>query len=292
MKLLSAVFLVVTASLAVQAQTFKFVAIDVPNSTQTTANGINYSGTIVGSYTTTSGHTHGYRLQSGKFTTIDYPSSTSTVINGINDYGDVVGTYQLSGSQKTHGFIRFHTGSLRKLDFPNATFGTTANGINKSLEVVGSFNNGNQFGYTYKNGTYTKVSAPTNSFPDTILNGISNPGVIVGQVFSGDSWRGFWKLGSDLDFLEPFLNPDNIVYGVNGHTDLVGCHNGGRGFWIKLAESSEAEGSSEKFPSISSIQYTNHLNTCPMSINYNRSIVGTYLDNSTFLPHGFLAIPQ
>lgn len=292
MKLLSSTILVLAAALAAQAQTFKFVAIDVPNSTQTTANGINNAGTIVGSYTTASGHTHGYRLQSGKFTTIDYPSSTSTVINGINDFGDIVGTYQLSGSQNTHGFIRFHTGTIKKLDFPGATFGTTANGINKYLTVVGSFNNGNQLGYTYKNGTYTKVSAPTNSFPDTKLNGISNLGVIVGQVFSGDSWRGFWKIGSDLDFLEPFLQPDNIVNGVNGRTDLVGCHNGGQGFWVKTAEASEAEGSSEKFRPIISVQYTNHLNTCPMSINYNRSIVGTYLDNTTFLPHGFLAIPQ
>jgi hypothetical protein len=290
MKLSITACFVLATALACSAQTFKYVAIDFPNSKSTVANGINTAGTIVGSYVSSTGHTHGFRLQSAKFTTIDYPGSSSTVINGINDYGDVVGTYTLSGSQLTHGFIRYHTGSFKALNDPHATGGTTAMGINKYLTVVGSYYSGNQHGYRYHGGTYTTVDAPTDSFPDTILNNIANTGVIVGQVFSGDSWRGFWKLGSDLDFLEPFLKPDNVVTGVNGRTDLVGSETG-EGFFVKQAESNETEGSSEKFPTKIHIQFQTFLNTNPRAINYSRSIVGWYYDNN-FVQHGFLAVPQ
>jgi hypothetical protein len=291
MKLTFTASFVLATALACSAQTFKYVAIDFPNSQSTTANGINNAGTIVGSYVSSAGHTHGYRLQGGKFTTIDYPNSARTEVNGINDYGDVVGTYQLAGSQLTHGFIRYHTGNFKALNDPRATSGTTALGINKYLTVVGSyFNSGNQHGYIYKGGTFTTVDAPTNSFPDTVLNDISNTGVIVGQVFSGDSWRGLWKVGSDLDFLEPFLKPDNIVYGVNGHTDLVGVEIG-KGFFVKSAEASESEGSAEKFPAKIPIQFQSFLNTQPRAINYSRSIVGWYYDNN-FVQHGFLAVAQ
>ena len=115
-----------------------FTTIDFPGSTYTTADGINNSGQIVGSYQS-AGVLHGYLLSGGVFTTIDlsqgalgindsgqivgrsgadgfllsggifstidFPGSTVTVDVGINNSGQIVGIYQMAGENRDHGFL-------------------------------------------------------------------------------------------------------------------------------------------------------------------------------------------
>ena len=273
------------------AQTsFKFAAINFPGSKSTTANGINNANVIVGSYVSTAGHNFGFRLQNGHFTTINVPGSTQTLAFGINDLGDVVGAYSLPGTPSQpaneHGFL-LHNGVFKTIDFPGAQF-TQADGINKFGTIVGSYENAH--GFVLQGGKFRTVDAPTNGNPATNLTGISNLGEITGDVFSGDNFRGFWIVGtSDLDFLKPFLARDNIVEGANGRGDIVGC-NINLAFLAHNPESGEVEGS-ERFPTLRTIMPFGGNNSCAMSINYARAIVGWFSD-AQFTQHGFLAIPQ
>ena len=282
---LSLAALLLPLGLSAQTVSFKYAAINVPTAAQTMANGINNKNLIVGSYISSAGHTHGFTLSGTTFTTVDFPKSTSTNIYGVNDNGDVVGSYTLSGSMTSHGFLR-HNGVFSTIDFPGPS-GTAARGINNSGVIVGAYDNSH--GFVLKSGVFTTLDAPTNGSPDTQLNAISNLGVIVGQVFSFDDWRGFWKTPSELDFLAPPASRDNQVNGVNSRTDIVGCHDSNLGFLALAVESNEPAESSEGSPHTFTVNYPgSNNNTCPMSINWARSIVGSYLDSS-FHSHGFLA---
>src|SRR5438045_661055 len=208
---------------------YHYTQFDVPGATSTEGNGINNSNVIAGSFTDSSGANHGYILQNGHFTTVDFPNAAVTSVLGINDHGDVVGVYQLvDNTHPAHGFVRHANGTFASIDDPKASFGTAAAGINASGEIVGSYDNAT--GFIYQNGAFTDFTAPQQpgEAPVTQLNGLNNLGEFVGQVFSGDNWRGFWvtRGTSDVDFFNPLFSRDNMVNGVNGHGDLVGCHDG------------------------------------------------------------------
>lgn len=63
-----------------------FTSIDLPDSTFTTAVGINARGEIVGRYVSAADRkTHGFlRSKNAEFTTIDFPGATVTQAYGIN----------------------------------------------------------------------------------------------------------------------------------------------------------------------------------------------------------------
>jgi probable HAF family extracellular repeat protein len=81
-----------------------FTTIDVPGEFNTTANGINNAGQIVGDFGPpgSEGH-HGFILIGGSFTTLDVPGATNTYPFGINDQGQIVGAFVDSTGQ--HGFL-------------------------------------------------------------------------------------------------------------------------------------------------------------------------------------------
>lgn len=279
---------------AATAQTYHYTELNYPNAQSTIANGINNSNWIVGSYTDAQHHTHGFLYKKGTYIAINVPKATETFANGVNDYGDIVGTYSLPGTSaqpaNSHGFL-LHMGTFKTVDCPGSQF-SGASGINKYGVIVGGCETtkGNE-GFIYKAGAFSYVNAPTVGSDNTQLNGISNTNEIVGQVFSGDNFRGFWRIGTDFDFLKPYLALDNRVEGANSRGDLVGCYSGARAFLAYTPEGGESEGSAEKFPVLHTLSPKGSNNACAMSLNYGRSIVGWYYD-STFKQHGFLAVPQ
>ena len=99
-----ALALATISSFGQTAPSFKFVSIDFPGASDTTATGINNSGVIVGSYTL-NGVIHGYKLVNGHFTTINFPGAVSTQVNGINTNGDIAGTYFPAAINTSHGFL-------------------------------------------------------------------------------------------------------------------------------------------------------------------------------------------
>jgi hypothetical protein len=114
-----------------------YTTVDYPGAVSTTLNGgPNPQGTAVGTWTDTSGITHGltYNNYTKKFTSFDPPGSAGTTPNFIGPDGVIVGVYADS-SGVLHGFI-LANGHYETVDYPGAA-GTSLDGTNPLGEIVG-----------------------------------------------------------------------------------------------------------------------------------------------------------
>ena len=279
---LSALLPISALSQTSTAVVYDYAKIAFPHALSSSANGINNNNVIVGSYLDSASSQHGFIYRSGKYTKVDFPGASATAVLGINDNGDLVGVYQVPGPLNFHGFLR-RGGQFHKINAPAATYSTVAAGINNAGTIVGTYDD--THGFIYRDGVYTRWNAPQLSGEpkQTQLNGISNHGWIVGQVFSGGNWRGFWFKGEDIDFLSPVYSKDGQVTGMNGRSDIVGCHDAAAGFVSFNLESAEGTEKTEPFPAQRSIP------SCASSINFARAIVGNYF--TVDRPNGFLGVP-
>jgi uncharacterized membrane protein len=259
---------------------YHYAPIAFPGAIVTNVNGINNGNVIVGSYFDSEDVVHGFMYRAGKYTAVNFPGATETEVFGINDYDVTVGVYQLPGALNFHGFVQ-HGNDFASLDDPSAKIGTMAFGINKAGTIVGSYDNAH--GFVYENGAFRTLDAPqlAGEPHNTQLNGISNLGWMVGQVFTAGIWRGFWIEEGKLHYIEAAGSTDSQATGVNGHGDLVGCHDSESGFVAFLA--GNYDGSKENFPA------QQDLASCAAAINYARVIVGSY--SSLTNQKGFLAVP-
>lgn len=256
--------------------TYNYAPLSYPGAPVTNVSGINNSNVIVGSYYDSQFFVHGFIYCDGKFSAVNLPGATMTEVLGINDYSDIVGTYQLPGTLNFHGFL-LHNGVFTRINDPSAKIGTIASGINKDGTIVGTFDN--EQGFVYQNGAYRTLNAPQVSGEphQTQLNGINNLGAIVGQVFTGGIWRGFWITNNHIHYLEAAGSVDSEANGINGHGDIAGCHDIQSGFVSFLATSDG------KFPPQQAVA------SCAAAINYARAVVGNYSTLSK--SYGFLAVP-
>jgi probable HAF family extracellular repeat protein len=92
-----------------RSSTGDFTTFDVPGVVQTTGEGINNAGTIVGFYIVeVQGPPHGFVLKNGVFMTVDVPdkkgNTQPTQIFSINANEEIVGTYFASDGMQ-HGFL-------------------------------------------------------------------------------------------------------------------------------------------------------------------------------------------
>lgn len=295
--LLAATCLVFTGAMVAQinSPTFRYVAINFPGAFSTDATGINNFGEIVGFYqqgTNCNGfvsppcRTHGFKLINKTFTTINVPSAVDTFVLGVNDGGDVVGFFDTGANTVQHGFLLHHTGQLQIIDPPSPLVGRPQ-AVNNSLVVVG----GN---FKWHAGKFTKMDFRTFQEPGSgeaqQLNGISNPGIIVGTLFQQDFSHGLMVAGSDVDNF-PRIGTDTFINGINGRADVVGQGGIGNGgfvaFHVEAGETS-TDGSERPLNPIV-VLFPGSAETVPASINYNQAIVGTY-HNSDSIDHGFLAV--
>jgi hypothetical protein len=158
-----------------------FSTIDFPAAGLTNVFGINNRGEIVGEYVVDR-QNHGFLYSRGVFSTIDVPGVVSTAAEGINDKGQIVGAYH-SGRESgeiAHGFL-LSQGLLTSIDFPGAV-GTDVFALNNSGDIVGRYQavtGGDSHGFLLSRGTFTTIDAP---FPNTLLFGINDRGVIVGHL--------------------------------------------------------------------------------------------------------------
>ena len=108
----------------------------------TQALGINNAGQIVGTYSDSSGKSHGflYNPNANTYSTLDDPlGAQGTLAFDINNAGQIVGFYTDSSS-KRHGFLyNLNGGTFITLDDPLATGGTDPSGINDAGQVVGFY---------------------------------------------------------------------------------------------------------------------------------------------------------
>jgi len=95
---------------------------------------------IVGLWTDTDRHGHGYLLEHGNFTSFDVPESLSTAAWDVNARREIVGVYT-DADRKVHGFLVDADWQFTTIDFPDATVTRTL-GINSRGDVVGAYVSG------------------------------------------------------------------------------------------------------------------------------------------------------
>src|SRR5579862_8132265 len=148
----------------VMATDFRFVRIDVPDATATTANGINARGDIVGSFVDANEVYHGFLLRKGVFSIIDFPNASFTAARAINARGDIVGRFDDSGGNQ-HGYL-LREGHFKQIDYPGANT-TTARGINNAGDITGRHfdSAGNENGFILQDGIFRNVRVPKSLTP-------------------------------------------------------------------------------------------------------------------------------
>ena len=101
--------------------------------------GINNSGQMVGSGSTSTGLMEGFYLDGkGGSELVNLPGAALTQPFGLNNTGQIVGEYN-DKSFHDHGFLfDLATNAYTTLDVPNAT-NTVARGINGNGQVVGPY---------------------------------------------------------------------------------------------------------------------------------------------------------
>src|ERR1035438_6069382 len=118
-----------------QAQTYSYSAFDPPGSTNTTVNGMNNAGQIVGLYLDAAGGTHNFlrSADGATYTAIVVPGSEAgtTTTNAINNLGQIVGNYIDASLGFFRSYIRSADGGTFTLfDIPNSGPGGGPKGIN------------------------------------------------------------------------------------------------------------------------------------------------------------------
>jgi probable HAF family extracellular repeat protein len=219
-----------------QTPTYKFKAINVANSVDTNAYGINDDGAIVGTFATladnNAGVEHGWvRSESGRIRKpLDAPNSFDTDANGINDEGTIVGTFApsdgLGGSLNDRCFIR-EEGEYTLFDVPlgNGDF-PDCNGINNHGDTVGSVSTGvggNHGWLRTRNGAFTQldVLGATN----TEATGINDKGHVVGfYQTSGSGDHGFIWINGTFTTFDILGASSTTPFGINNHDEIVGSY--------------------------------------------------------------------
>jgi uncharacterized membrane protein len=168
----------------------KFTTVNVPGAVQTFPGGINDAGVMVGQYEDKSGIFHGYILNGKKLTTLDDPKGTGTLANGINLEGaiSVVGAY--TNSTGLGGFL-YRNGKYADIPGPSGAVSVSANGINDSGAIVGSYRDasGASHGFLLTDQKYTTLDVPGATIGSFAL-GINNLGwiVLIGESSTTDSF--------------------------------------------------------------------------------------------------------
>lgn len=284
---------------------FNYASIDVPGAMATVARGINNSGEVVGYYQTTACSnydlnvpncsTEGFTFINNTYTTITVPNSTSTTVNGVNDLGDLVGFYtQADGTR--HGFVWYHTGVIETVDNPGSAYTTVPMGINKTGTVVGgvwgigatgTFAEG---GWQWTNGQFS-VMNPGGAVNGTCcqsVNGISNNGILEGQVFRRDYWEAWLKESTDQDFWK-YKGTDSFGTAVDDSGDVAGYSTINGGWFARHIELNEISPDRESI-SFKAVRYPGSQSTQPFGMNDSQYIVGSYFD-SAGNRHGFIGQP-
>jgi hypothetical protein len=272
-----------------------YSTIDFPGAVTTDVSGISSSGVIVGTYTDTTGTSHGFRLDGDTFTTIDYPNATASAAISVNSRGDVAGFF-LDAANQWHGFVSSDDQYFVQ-DYPGATTGTFTLGIGANGTLVGEFKTGQVFGqlgfaWMLRHGQYTQLTPPDCN-GDVVLQAVQafatsvNPaGDVVGRSIDARGQQCAWKLDkrglySILQFPQASITN---ARGINPKGEVVGVYRlGGVNHGFILPQDDAINFVSIDFPAATS--------TRALGINARGDIVGTYaLSGPAGVGHGFVLI--
>lgn len=159
-----------------------FGLIDFPRSPDSTANGLNRHGDVVGFYGPNlpqfAGTEQSYLLHGNSFRELKYPGSAYTGVLSINDDKDIVGWYDI-GDGVIHAYL-CHDGIYSNIDDPLFQ-NSAASNINNAGAIIGEAydDTGSVHGFILQGGTYTTIDPPNSIY--TAPLGINSAGVIVGN---------------------------------------------------------------------------------------------------------------
>jgi len=267
------------------AQTY--TSIDYPGATATTLNGgPNPQGTSVGSWTDTSGVTHGFELtKKGVFTSFDPPGSTLTSPNFISPQGAIVGSY-LDASKVSHGFI-LAGGQYTTLDFPGAP-GSELTGLNPSGEISGAYCSDPACGATgnpstnhsfvvSKKGTFTSFDPP--GAVSSTASTVNPSGAVVGAYTdSGGVTHGYLLDHGTFTTIDFPGATYTFGGGNNPEGDIIGAYRDSGGVFHAFLLSKGV---------FTSFDFPGAALTDAAGINPSGIIVGVYLDSAN-VAHGFI----
>jgi probable HAF family extracellular repeat protein len=169
-------------------------------------SGINDSGTIVGTLTTTAGSVLPFMYSAGSFTVLPLanPQDGAGIATAINSLGQIVG-YD-SGPTGTRAWV-WSNGVYTMLPISGVEE-VTAVGINSSGTIVGNRCCTNAAGYVLTGGTVQNLTGG--------VNAINNAGVAAGS-------NGFATIISN-GTETPILNVTSTGFGINSVGDIVGAY--------------------------------------------------------------------
>jgi hypothetical protein len=161
---------------------FTFGLIDFPRSPDSTAQGLNSRGDVVGLYGPNlpayEGREQSYVLEGNTFEELVYPGAPYTIGLGINKSRKIVGGYYGSDGN-LHGFLRKGK-DYTTIDYPGSD-NTYATSINDAGVIIGIHYQNTEntiHGFVLKKGVYTTFDPPNSTYTEPL--GMNSAGVIVG----------------------------------------------------------------------------------------------------------------
>jgi probable HAF family extracellular repeat protein len=206
---------------------YRFLTIDIPNSTGAVANGINNAGMVTGWYTDASYTAHGFTWQNGTLQTVDYSGALGTYLNGVNNQGVAAG-YYLDVNYDAHAVTySVPSGAWSVLpDIPNYS-ANEGYGINDAGVAVGYALA--PFGYLawiwYPTITaYSFFTVPGANPAGTNPTAINDQGKVVGEFFDVASRAGyaFLKEGDTYTTIEVTGALATYALGINNSGTIAG----------------------------------------------------------------------
>lgn len=290
-------FLLFSVSAANATVTYQIYA--APGAIQTEVNGINLSGTVVGSYFDSQVDSHGFIGDaSGNITTFDVPGVSSgygqgTYATAINDAGTVIGKYSTSSSAY-RGFLRDAAGNFTTFDVPGLTMTQSPyerlSGINNAGQVVGiGLGTPGYEGFVGVPGAFS-VFTPNSGY--TYYISINSAGQVAGTFVNptGGAFHGFSRdtSGNITTFDIPGAMETQAGYGtfvsalsdkglITGSWTDTNYHDHG---YVRNASGT-----------ITSFDVVGATNTGAGPVNANGVIVGEYTDSAPE-NHAFVRYPS
>jgi probable HAF family extracellular repeat protein len=217
-----------------------FISLTDPSSlpnpgSETGAEGVNDSGTVVGYYVNPSNDSAvSFIYSGGTFTDLPAPSGTaplSAEAMDINNAGQIVGFYQ--SQSPNHGFL-YKGGVYTTLDDPSAgPSGTIAYGINNNGQIVGTYSDSqglaHGFLYTISTGTFVTLDDPSaGSGGQTFARGINDSGQVVGYfIANGGGSHGFIESGGVYTTIDDPAGTNTELFDINNSGQITGDIIGG-----------------------------------------------------------------
>jgi uncharacterized membrane protein len=267
------------------AAPYSFAPLEVPGAISTDPFDVGSNGEVVGNYTDSSGHVHGFIEFGGTYTTLDVPGAIGTGATGVNASGAIVGQYSDSNGA-AHGFL-YALGAFQTTGLPSGASQGWAWGISDSGDIVGEYRSadGVSHGYLQSGAVFTTIDAPVPADAMQAL-AISAAGVVGDYVLAGD-YRAhgflFDPLTNVLNAIDLPSATSSAAHGINNLGEISGSMHQANVLFVSGYVLSGGV--------VAILDFPGAFDTVAFGINESGTVVGHYdeLSDGGEFDHGFIA---